>query len=95
METLIEILHTMPLFVISFLFALPVISRLLFKTEIKIKSTESISLVLSAVGIAAGSNAHNAFHHLLDPCFGYAAFLLYIAAKISSSSFNSKKNLEA
>ncbi len=84
MENVIEFLHVAPLFVIGLLLFAPKVLHILLQKKIVIPSINSIVLVLSSIGIAAGTNAHHAFEHLIDPCFGYSAILIVMALKISA-----------
>lgn len=84
MELFIEFLHVVPLLIIALLYLTPHIANFFFKKKIIISSFNSIVLVLSAIGIAAGNNAHHAFEHLIDPCFGYATILIVMSIKLAA-----------
>ena len=86
MEMFVEFLHIAPLLIIALLFAAPKVASFIFKKKIVVPAVDSIVLVLASVGIAAGSNAHHAFEHMIDPRFGYAAIWIVLAAKLASMS---------
>lgn len=53
------------------------------KKTLVIQQLDPLLLILSAIGTAAGANAHGPeIAHLFDPCFGYAAVSLCIAARM-------------
>jgi uncharacterized membrane protein len=79
-----EALHVGPLFIISGLLGMQFFFRFIKGRVIVIKQLDPLLLILSAIGIAAGSNSHGheLAHAMFDPCFGYAAVSLCIAARL-------------
>ncbi len=84
MQTIIEIFHTLPLLFIVLLLSLPHLWKVLRKQNLIIKQLDPLLLMLSAIGTAAGANAHGSelSHHFFDPCFGYAAVTICVAARM-------------
>jgi hypothetical protein len=84
MQTIIEAFHIIPLLLIVILLAAPYLWKLVRKQNLIIKQLDPLLLMLSAIGTAAGANAHGTelVHHLFDPCFGYAAIITCVAAKM-------------
>ncbi len=83
-ETIINFLHVAPLFAIIGLAVAPKLSAFFAK---KLESTKLniTMLVLASIGILAGAFEHHHGIQLLDPCFGYAATLIFVAYKISQN----------
>ena len=54
------------------------------KQTLVIKQMDPLLLILSAIGTAAGGNAHGPeiLHNIFDPCFGYAAVTMCVAARM-------------
>lgn len=88
----LKFLHVAPLFVIMILLLLPIIFRVFKKNEISSDILSSSLLLLSSIGIASGANVHDHDGGMLfiDPCFGYAAVLVFVAVKLISK-FAKKK----
>lgn len=87
-----EKLHTIPLFLV-----IATLSFAFFYGKFTSKSVStnlvcSVLLVLCSVGIIAGSHVHGHCHSFgwLDPCFGYAATLIGVAAKLVRSDVKAK-----
>ncbi|KIE05119.1 hypothetical protein NF27_EY02150 [Candidatus Jidaibacter acanthamoeba] len=81
-ETIINFLHVAPLAAILALAVAPKLASLLGKNLENAKINTAM-LVLSSIGILAGAFEHHHGIQLLDPCFGYAATLAFVAFKIS------------
>jgi len=80
---IIEAFHVIPLCLIVLLFGTQFLWQLLKKQTIIIKQLDPLLLILSAIGTAAGANAHGAHaHDLFDPCLGYAVVSMCVAAKM-------------
>ena len=86
MLNILEILHIAPLAIIAALTSYQYLIPFTKKFQ-KLKSFDSILLILSSIGIAAGGNVHHisTTHHLIDPCFGYAAILILVSARLFSA----------
>lgn len=84
MHNIIEALHIAPLLVMVAIFSVQFAWKLFKKQILIIQQLDPILLILSAIGIAAGANAHGheLAHSLFDPCFGYAAVLMCISARM-------------
>ena len=83
MHTIIEAFHVLPLYLIVLIFALQFLWKLLKKQTIIIHQMDPLLLILSAIGTAAGANAHGPhIHEIFDPCFGYAAVSMCVAARM-------------
>ena len=79
LENFLSIAHIVPLAII----ATSVVFNLVAPSRISKHGFNALLLLLSSIGICAGSFTHD--HHttiLLDPCFGYAATLLFVAVRI-------------
>ena len=82
-NTVIEIFHFLPLIVIMMIFGAQFFWQAFKKQNLVIQQLDPLLLILSAIGTAAGANAHgHEIAHLFDPCFGYAAVSLCVAAKM-------------
>lgn len=84
MNHLIETLHILPLCFIVLLFACQFLWKLFKKQIIVVHHLDPLLLILSAIGTAAGANCHGSHfcHDLFDPCFGYAAVSMCVAARM-------------
>ncbi len=84
MHTIIEAFHVLPLYLIVLLFSVQFLWKLLKKQTIIIHQMDPLLLILSAIGTAAGANAHGTHfgHDIFDPCFGYAVVSMCIAARM-------------
>jgi hypothetical protein len=83
MHIIIEAFHVLPLVLIVALIVTQASWKMFKKQTLVIQQLDPLLLVLSAIGTAAGANAHS--HEivmLFDPCFGYAAVPICIAAKM-------------
>lgn len=83
MHTIVEAFHFMPLVLIAAILGTQSIWKILKKQKLVIQQLDPLLLILSAIGTAAGANAHG--HDvvmLFDPCFGYAAVSMCVAAKM-------------
>ncbi len=83
MHIIIEAFHFLPLILIMAIISTQVMWKLFKKQILIIKQLDPLLLILSAIGTAAGGNAHD--HEMIvlfDPCFGYAAVSICIAAKM-------------
>jgi len=80
---IIEAFHIIPLVLIVALISTQYFWKIFKKQILVIQQLDPLLLVLSAVGTAAGANAHgHEIAMLFDPCFGYAAVSICIAAKM-------------
>lgn len=87
-ETLFSVLHVAPLVVIT---SMILINAVLKLNLVKQELYNPVLLILSSIGIASGAVVHD--HDtimLIDPCFAYAATLVFVAASLVSSSCFSK-----
>lgn len=80
MENILNIMHIGPLAAIAALILGNVLTKsAFFKQDLY----NVVLLLLSSLGIASGSFVH---HHeviaLIDPCFAYAATLIFVAVRI-------------
>jgi hypothetical protein len=83
MHNIIEIFHFLPLIIIMMIFGCQFSWQIFKKKTLVIQQLDPLLLILSAIGTAAGANAHgHEIVHLFDPCFGYAAVSLCIAARM-------------
>ena len=83
MHIIIEAFHLVPLLLIVALISTQTIWKLIKKQTLIIQQLDPLLLVLSAIGTAAGANAHGHEPSMLfDPCFGYAAVSICVAAKM-------------
>jgi hypothetical protein len=83
MHIIIEAFHILPLVLIVALIATQAIWKIVKKQILVIQQLDPLLLVLSAIGTAAGANAHSHDTSMLfDPCFGYAAVSICVAAKM-------------
>jgi len=79
-ENILNIMHIGPLVAIAAL----ILGNVLTKSDFFKQDIYNVMLlVLSSLGIASGSFVH---HHeaiaLIDPCFAYAATLMFVAVRI-------------
>lgn len=80
---IIEAFHIVPLVLIVALIGTQFFWKIFKKQILVIKQLDPLLLVLSAIGTSAGVNAHeHEITMLFDPCFGYAAISICIAAKM-------------
>ena len=82
MHIIIEAFHVLPLVLIVALIITQASWKIFKKQILIIQQLDPLLLVLSAIGTAAGTNAHNHEIVMFDPCFGYAAVTICIAAKM-------------
>ena len=84
MHTIIEAFHVLPLYLIVLLFSVQFLWKLWKKQTIIIQQMDPLLLILSAIGTAAGANAHGTHlaHDIFDPCLGYAVVSMCIAARM-------------
>jgi len=76
-------LHLAPLALIMFIIVAPKVFNLLMGKNYEGKLNHTLILVLSSIGILAGTYDHHHVCYLIDPCFGYAAALVYVAFKVA------------
>jgi len=81
---IIEAFHILPLYLIVLLFGVQFSWKVFKNKTIIIHQMDPLLLILSAIGTAAGANAHGVHgaHELFDPCFGYAAVSMCVAARM-------------
>lgn len=83
MHIIIEAFHFLPLVLIIAIISSQLMWKLFKKQTLIIKQLDPLLLTLSAIGTAAGGNAHgHEMIMLFDPCFGYAAVSICVAAKM-------------
>lgn len=85
MHIITEAFHIIPLFLIVLLLSTQFFWKLFKNQTLIIKQLDPLLLILSAIGTAAGANAHgglNIVHNFFDPCFGYAAVSICVAARM-------------
>jgi hypothetical protein len=82
-NTIIETFHFIPLIIIMMIFGAQFLWQTVKKQNLVIQQLDPLLLILSAIGTAAGANAHgHDISHLFDPCFGYAGVSLCVAARM-------------
>jgi len=80
---IIEAFHIIPLVLIVALIGTQYFWKIFKKQILVIQQLDPLLLVLSAIGTASGANSHgHEVTMLFDPCFGYAAVSICIAAKM-------------
>lgn len=84
LETIVNFLHVAPLVAILALVIAPRFAAL-FGKNLENAKLNIAMLALSSIGILSGAFEHHHGIQLLDPCFGYAATLIYVAFKISQN----------
>ncbi len=77
LDSIINFLHIAPLAGIAVLIGASSLSK-----KISASLISALILALSAVGLMSGSVAHHHHEHMLDPCFGYVAAILFVALKV-------------
>lgn len=84
MNIIVEAFHFIPLLIIIGIFCTQFTWKVFKKQTLVLQQIDPLLLILSAIGTAAGANAHG--HEFLniafDPCFGYAAVSMCVAAKM-------------
>ncbi|CAL7959264.1 conserved membrane hypothetical protein [Alphaproteobacteria bacterium] len=91
MSIFIKFIHVVPLFLIALSLSIPYVYRKVTKQDIAIAWLTPVVLLLCAVGITAGTNSHHGVRYLVDPCFGYAAALIYIALRSLNTTLKMSK----
>jgi hypothetical protein len=75
-EQIFNFLHVAPLAVIAFIIAKQVFTG---ASKSVFNANDTLMLVLSSVGILAGTYDHHHAHFAVDPCVGYSIVLGYVA----------------
>ncbi len=91
MSHFLDFLHTVPLFFIIAILLAPYVYKFITQRFMQVKFAEPLLLLLCSIGIAAGSNIHgHHMMHFIDPCFGYAAVIIGVAAKLLAKEVKEK-----